>query len=377
MHLHGFYYRVNSRGDAMRDSLFGPRDQRTVVTEVMKPFTTMSIAFEPDRPGNWLFHCHIAFHVLSSARLGPSEHGDHASGDVGRHMAGLVLGLAVKPARSWTPSPREDTRAMRLLVQEGARRSRAKRALGFVLQSGADPPAPDSVTLPGSLLVLTRDEPTDITVVNRLPEPTAVHWHGIELESYSDGVVGFSGEGSRLAPMIAPGDSFTARLTLPRSGTFIYHTHLNDLEQITSGLYGAIVVIERGARFDPDADRVFVAGWDGDGEPPHLVINGDSVPPPVDLVRGKPYRLRFVNIGPAASFRALLTRGADTVAWRPLAKDGFDMPGHTSIERKAVLVLDVGETADFEFMPARAGEYALTFAHAPVLPAVVQRFRVR
>jgi FtsP/CotA-like multicopper oxidase with cupredoxin domain len=177
--------------------------------------------------------------------------------------------------------------------------------------------------------------------------------------------------------MIAPGDSFTARLTLPRSGTFIYHTHLNDLDQLTSGLYGAIVVLEPGARFDPDADRVFVAGWDGDGEPPHLVINGDSTPQTVDLVRGKPYRLRFVNIGPAASFRALLTRGADTSSWRALAKDGYDLPGSSSIERPAVLVLDVGETADFEFTPARAGEYALTFAHAPVLPAVVQRFRVR
>ena len=36
-----------------------------------------------------------------------------------------------------------------------------------------------------------------IMVVNHLTEPTAVHWHGIELESYFDGVAGFSGAGAR------------------------------------------------------------------------------------------------------------------------------------------------------------------------------------
>jgi FtsP/CotA-like multicopper oxidase with cupredoxin domain len=343
----------------------------------MKPFTTMSIAFQPDRPGNWLFHCHIGFHVLSMARLGETQHDDHASADAGRHMAGLVLGLTVRPERGWKAPPRESPRAMRLIVQEGERRGRASRALSFVLQSGAAEPAADSVELPGSMLVLTRDEPTDITVVNRLREPTAVHWHGIELESYSDGVVGFSGEGRRVAPPIAPGDSFTARLTLRRSGTFIYHTHLNDLDQLTSGLYGAIIVIDPASRFDAETDRVFIAGWDGDGEPPRLIVNGDSTPPPLDFVRGAEYRLRFVNIGPAASFRALLTRSGDTATWRPRAKDGADVPNHARTERPSVVIVDVGETADFDFIPARTGDYTLTFAHAPTLPPVVQQIRVR
>ncbi len=377
MHLHGFYYQVTARGDMARDTIYSHGTQRTVVTESMKPFSTLSLAFEPDRPGNWLFHCHIGFHVLGTARLGPSDHADHASSDVGRHMAGLVLGLTVNPAPEWREPPRAGTRAVRLLVHEGARRSHALRNLSFMLQQGTTEPSPQTARAPGSLLVLTRDEPTDITVVNRLREPTAVHWHGIELESYSDGVVGFSGDSSRLAPMIAPGDSFTARLSLPRSGTFIYHTHLNDLEQLTSGLYGPIVVLEPGAMHDPERDRVFVAAWDGDEEPPKLVINGDSALPQADLRRGTSYRLRFVNIGPAASIRALLTRGADTVSWRALAKDGFDVPVHSAHAQRAVLVLDVGETADFEFTPDQVGTYSLHFAHAPRLRPVVQKFRVR
>ena len=40
-----------------------------------------------------------------------------------------------------------------------------------------------------AILTLTRDVTTEVTVVNRLRQPTGVHWHGLELESYSDGVL--------------------------------------------------------------------------------------------------------------------------------------------------------------------------------------------
>src|SRR5574341_2470012 len=124
-------------------------------------------------------------------------------------MSGLVLGITALPARGWTEPPRPGVRRLRLFVNEGARRGRSPRAMGFVLQRTEAPPANDSMEIPGSVLVLERDRPTDITVVNRLREATAVHWHGIELESYSDGVAGWSGSGSRVAPVIAAGDSFT------------------------------------------------------------------------------------------------------------------------------------------------------------------------
>jgi manganese oxidase len=40
----------------------------------------------------------------------------------------------------------------------------------------------------GPTLVLRRGEPVAITLVNRLSEATSIHWHGMELESYYDGV---------------------------------------------------------------------------------------------------------------------------------------------------------------------------------------------
>jgi FtsP/CotA-like multicopper oxidase with cupredoxin domain len=45
---------------------------------------------------------------------------------------------------------------------------------------------PTAVPVPGPTLALTRGEPVEITLVNRLPEGTAIHWHGMELESYYD-----------------------------------------------------------------------------------------------------------------------------------------------------------------------------------------------
>jgi FtsP/CotA-like multicopper oxidase with cupredoxin domain len=215
------------------------------------------------------------------------------------------------------------------------------------------------VEIPGSVLVLTRGQPTDIVVTNRLREATAIHWHGVELLSYSDGVAGWSGDGQQLAPVIAAGDSFTAHLLLPRAGTFIYHTHLNDLEQLSSGLYGAIVVLGPGQRFDPRRDHVFVAGWDSQNpEPPRILINGDSLPGPLELKSGEPHRFRFINIGLALSVGFGIYRDSSLVRWRRLAKDGADLPDGQAVEADAIQPVHVGETYDFEWTPDR-GEYEL------------------
>ena len=38
-----------------------------------------------------------------------------------------------------------------------------------------------------------------------------------------------------------PRDSFVARFTPPRAGTFVYHTHVNESRQQLAGLAGALV----------------------------------------------------------------------------------------------------------------------------------------
>jgi hypothetical protein len=118
----------------------------------------------------------------------------------------------------------------------------AEPAFGYVLYDGRKTTPAIGPLLPGPTILLKRGEPVSITVVNHLAEATAVHWHGIELDSYYDGVAGFAGHPGRIAPAIAPRDSFEARFTPPRSGTFIYHPHADEVRQQQAGMSGAIVV---------------------------------------------------------------------------------------------------------------------------------------
>ncbi len=359
MHLHGFYFRIDQSGDMWRDTTYTASNQRIAVTEDMSVFNTMGISIVPERPGNWLFHCHLTFHVMPGSSLpvpSASEHGH--SGDPMQHMAGLVLGIVVKPKPGAVAEERTNVRRLHLYVQEGKRRGVAPRSLGYVLQRDSRIPALDSVEIPGSVITLTKNQPTDIVVINRLKEPTAVHWHGIELESYSDGVPGWSGADKLLAPMIAPNDSFVARLSLPRSGTFMYHTHLNDIEQITSGLYGALIVSDPGKPINAKRDHVVIVGWDGPKGPE--LINGDSASgPPIEINAGETQRFRFINIGPANRMFFSIRKDTTVTEWRALAKDGADLPSVRAIKEPAIKRLNVGEMYDAEFTALEKGEYVL------------------
>lgn len=371
MHLHGAYFRVRSKGDAFADTSYAPSASRLAVTEHMREEETMLIDWSPVRPGRWLFHCHIAFHVIpTSARLVPAAYGSHDEGssDPLEHMAGLVLGIDARLRPGEREARPAQSRRLDLYIQERGKASRLQPLFGFVLQQGASPPAPDSVVNPGTTIVLTRDEPTDVQVHNRLKETTAVHWHGLELESFSDGVPGWSGNSLGTAHSIPPGGTFLAHLSMPRAGTFIYHTHMRDLMQLTGGLYGAIVVLEPGQKFDPRTDHVFVSGWElnSDKRGIHVLVNGDSISSPaLDVHVGEPQRFRFVNMAPADPMFYSLRRDTTMMEWRALAKDGADLPASQAIVGPARVAVDVGETYDFEFTPTIAGEYTLS---APVMP---------
>jgi FtsP/CotA-like multicopper oxidase with cupredoxin domain len=255
---------------------------------------------------------------------------------------------------------RRNVRRLAVTVAPGIARDTAHPApIGFRLTPDGRVPAPARVTSRGDLLLLTRGEPTDITVHNALAEPTAIHWHGLELESYSDGVAGFGVTAGRVAPAIAPRDSFVARLTLKRAGTFIYHTHLNDLDQITAGLYGPLVVLEPGQRWDPSRDLVLTAGFDLTQARPSPVINGGEPDAPLELRVGARVRIRMINIQPADPLTFEIVRDSTVVQWRPVAKDGFELPSAQSAVGPATRTLWVGETFDAAFAPTEPGLYQL------------------
>jgi FtsP/CotA-like multicopper oxidase with cupredoxin domain len=233
--------------------------------------------------------------------------------------------------------------------------------------------------LPGPTILLKRGEPVSITVVNELPEPTAVHWHGIELDSYYDGVAGFAGHPGRIAPAIAPRDSFEARFTPPRSGTFIYHPHADEVRQQQAGLSGAIVVVDSPAAFDPEKDIVVLisvprhnAGADT------VLLNGDPSPAVREFRVGERYRLRLINIHTyRPNMIARLVRDSTLLAWRAIAKDGNDLPAERATTRPAAQQMGNGETYDFEFVPNAPGNLRLTVSSGVGVVLASMPIRVR
>jgi FtsP/CotA-like multicopper oxidase with cupredoxin domain len=377
MHLHGFFYRVDGRGNESVDSTY-PRNApaQMVVTERMTGGRTIELTWVPDRPGNWLFHCHDNFHVQSNVPLTtattvathPSSHG----------MGNLVMGVHVKGRRPADVSPAR--RHLRLVARMDSGSTVQQPAYGYALEDKdiAPPPVPRSL-LPGPTIVLRRGEPVAITVVNELPEPTSVHWHGIELQSYYDGVAGFAGTPERLAPEIAPRDSFVVRFTPPRAGTFIYHTHVNDIEQQRAGLSGAIVVLEPGAIYDPNRDIVLMLSTPRlDAEQDRILLNGSLTPTPLELRAGTAYRLRLINIHTyRPAMRVELKAAAGRETWRAVAKDGADLPRALATVRPALFPLSNGETYDFEYTPTVPGQLQLEVTAANGRVLVVQPMNVR
>jgi FtsP/CotA-like multicopper oxidase with cupredoxin domain len=315
----------------------------------------------PTRAGNWLMHCHLLDHIVPFPERDESARTqDHH--DVTRHalsaMAGLVLGITVAENSVSVVEPRPHRRLWLVAKQERVRDSDAV-IRGFVVHESSEPSV-DVLTVPGPPLILTRGQTTSITVVNQMSEPTTVHWHGMELESVYDGVAGWSRTGSRVAPLVAPDDSFSVRITPPRAGTFIYHTHMDETEQLIGGMYGPLLVLEPGERFDPDIDRVFVIGGAvHDGEYSHVTINGQLQPAPQTFRAGTPYRLRFINISSDATVELARVENGGAHRWIGLANDGAELPPPLRVDRVASLRFGPGQTYDVNWTPTSPGNATL------------------
>ena len=114
---------------------------------------------------------------------------------------------------------------------------------------GFDGTAP--ATASGPALRIKRGEDLRIRLINDLPEPTALHWHGVRLPNAMDGVPDLT------QPPITPGKSFDYRFRPPDAGTFWYRPAGNAAAQIGRGLRGALVV-EESAPVPVDRDVLLV-----------------------------------------------------------------------------------------------------------------------
>ena len=372
MHLHGFYYRIDAKGDGARDTALAVADRRMVVTEILDPGQTMAMSWLPTRAGNWIFHCHFAghlsHHVAMDTEKGVAapQNDAHHMGDAPHQMYGLVLGIRVAPRGALAQAPR-NARAIRLIMREKPGVYGEHPGYAFVLGGTAAESNKDALPVPGPAIVLERGKAVAVTIVNQSRDRAAVHWHGIELESYPDGVPGWSGAGKEILPSVAPGDSIVVRFTPPRAGTFMYHSHFNEFQQITSGLYGPLIVLEPGQKYNPDTDRVLMFSDAGPttnvitGPFPAMLLNGQAQPAPLEFKAGVHYRLRVIGITGDVPSQLNLTAGDQPVEWQALARDGMTLPASQATTRPAQLILDPGQIYDFQFAPKAAGDLTLQY----------------
>jgi FtsP/CotA-like multicopper oxidase with cupredoxin domain len=89
--------------------------------------------------------------------------------------------------------------------------------------------------VPGPTIQAEVGDTLVVRLANNLPEPTTIHWHGLRVPANMDGT-------EMVQKPIQPGDTFEYQFVLPDAGTFWYHPHTHETEQLEKGLYGALIV---------------------------------------------------------------------------------------------------------------------------------------
>jgi len=367
LHLHGFYFRIDAFNRGGLVETYTEESRPVVVTQRISTGETFDMSWSPDRSGRWLFLCHMLVHMMPpvvptlpglAVQPAATSARDHSGlHDAGGGMGQLVLGITVAERQ---PAAKTVWHAdHRLQLEIGERNEYPRYALQVRDLSDATA-APSKPQLIGPPIVLIQGQPVEIEIVNKLRQPTAIHWHGIELESYYDGVPGWTGSNAEITPAIAPGSSFVARMTPPRAGTFIYHTHWHDPSQLTNGLYGPLIVLPPGASYDPASDLSFVFSIGDFGAIKELaLINGTPQSKTLQLQAGKKYRFRLINISTNnQAMQVSLRSPSGLMEWRVIAKDAVDLPSGP-MPVKAQQTITVGETYDVQFVSSSAQELLL------------------
>jgi FtsP/CotA-like multicopper oxidase with cupredoxin domain len=212
-------------------------------------------------------------------------------------------------------------------------------ARGRAAPAAADPPTLLVRTsgydgqVPGPELRVRRGEEFSVRVINALPEPTAVHWHGVRVPNAMDGAPPLT------QPLIMPGASFDYRFIAPDAGTFWYHAPRSD----NSVFYGALIVEETEST---EVDLVetliygYAAAWPDAGT--QLRVNGLDNFSMVVTANAR-VRLRLIN---ATATQILRLRLEDL---RPIVMAIDGQPAQPFAAREGELTLGPGNRIDAIF----------------------------
>ncbi len=199
-------------------------------------------------------------------------------------------------------------------------------------------------------------------LVNALPQPTTVHWHGIRIDNAMDGVPGLTQD------VVPPNDSFEYDFAVPDAGTYWYHAHNQSMEQVARGLYGPLIV-EEASGPDVDQDLVLMlddwrlnpenaeisADFDNGHDLSHagrlgnlVTVNG-RFDPSYPVRTSERLRLRLINAANARIFDV----GLDGITGWIVALDGMPLEVPLPVEdsfplapaQRADLIVDVTATS--------------------------------
>jgi FtsP/CotA-like multicopper oxidase with cupredoxin domain len=201
-----------------------------------------------------------------------------------------------------------------------------------------------------------------IYVTNKLKAPTTVHWHGIFLPNGMDGVGGLTQKA------IQPGETFKYEFTLKQHGTFMYHSHHDEMTQTAMGMMGLVVIHPREPKAQVDHDfAIMLSEWKIDvgarrPDPNEmtdfnvLTMNARVFPGTAPLVVKKNSRVR-IRIGnlSAMDHHPIHLHGHHFFV---INTDGGEIPESARWPETTVLVA-VGQTRTVEFIADAPGDWAM------------------
>jgi len=244
-------------------------------------------------------------------------------------IGGMAATIVAVPARAQGPG-------------DGFRLLEARKTGLKLSPDGETPGFGYDGAVPGPVLRVKQGEEVRVRLVNKLDQPTSLHWQGLIGDNLNDGVAGLTQK------PVAPGQSFDYRFKANAAGTYLYKPAIqpHNVEQISRGLCGTLIVDEPEP---PDVDRdlvILLQDWKLDGKgalaPPFGEPGGGRIGPlltanmtPTPLVETAPpggrVRIRVVNGCVARMAVAIFEGGAPhCIAIDGQACDPFQLVRNTA-----------------------------------------------
>jgi FtsP/CotA-like multicopper oxidase with cupredoxin domain len=217
---------------------------------------------------------------------------------------------------------------------------------------------------PGPTIQANEGDRVKIVFDNHLPEPTGIHWHGLELPIEMDGVPGVGQK------PVMPSERFIYEFSLRQNGTFFYHPHMAMQEMV--GMLGGFIIHPK-TPYSPRADKDYLIALQEYAVLPNstipnsmnmefnwLTFNGKAGPATTPLVvrHGERVRIRMINLG--MDHHPIHLHGF--TFWET-GREGARQP-EAIWPRGNTTLVGVAQARDIEFVADRIGDWML-HCHLP------------